>query len=169
MQMWRHTFIGLWIIPVLLLATSCDWESRDFRQTPPRGEQFAAVQESELQPGMPLPEVAVSNPYANNSEAIAEGRRLYNWYNCVGCHAGGGGGMGPPLMDEEWIYGSNPANIFETIVKGRPNGMPAYGGKIPSDHVWKLVAFVQTLGGTEQSNEGKQLLESESWRPPEQK
>ena len=125
--------------------------------------------ESDLQPGIPLPAVAVSNPYANNSEAIAEGRRLYNWYNCEGCHAGGGGGMGPPLMDKEWIYGSNPANIFETIVKGRPNGMPAYGGKIPSDHVWKLVAFVLTLGGTEQSNEGKQLLESESWRPPEQK
>ena len=24
-----------------------------------------------------------------------------------------------------------PANLFDTIVKGRPNGMPTWGGRIP--------------------------------------
>jgi cytochrome c oxidase cbb3-type subunit 3 len=38
----------------------------------------------------------------------------------------GGGGMGPPLMDNEWIYGSSPENIVATIVEGRPNGMPSF-------------------------------------------
>ena len=28
-----------------------------------------------------------TNPYENNPVALAEGRRLFNWYNCSGCHA----------------------------------------------------------------------------------
>src|ERR1044071_3848683 len=49
-----------------------------------------------------------------NAYAIAEGKRLYTQLNCVGCHANGGGGMGPPLMDDKWIYGSAPANKIGT-------------------------------------------------------
>ena len=57
---------------------------------------------------------------------------LFTSYNCVGCHgSGGGGGMGPPLKDHKWIYGADPANIFATIVEGRPNGMPSCRNKIP--------------------------------------
>ena len=41
----------------------------------------------------------------------------------------GGGGIGPPLMDDRWIYGSAPENIYASIVQGRPNGMPAWGGR----------------------------------------
>jgi cytochrome c oxidase cbb3-type subunit 3 len=55
--------------------------------------------------------------------------------------------MGPPLMDERWIYGSDPGHIFETIVGGRPNGMPAFGGRISDEQVWQLVAFVQSMSG----------------------
>src|SRR5690606_19958893 len=91
-----------------------------------------------------------------------------NWYNCAGCHFNGGGGMGPPLMDDEWIYGSSPAHIFATIVEGRPNGMPTYGGKIPEHQVWQIVAYVRTLGGIEpvpgakgRRNEGLQETSSE--------
>ena len=64
---------------------------------------------------------------------MAEGQRLYRWYNCAGCHANGGGGMGPPLMDDKWIYGSEPENIVATILEGRPNGMPSFRGKVPDD------------------------------------
>ena len=75
----------------------------------------------------------------------SEGQRLFGWYNCAGCHANGGGGMGPPLMDDEWIYGSSPENIYTTIVQGRPNGMPSFAGKIPTPQVWMLVAYVRSL------------------------
>ncbi|HEY0549255.1 MAG TPA: cytochrome c, partial [Verrucomicrobiae bacterium] len=68
-------------------------------------------------------------------------------YNCVGCHAHGAGGMGPALMDDKWIYGSNPEQIYATIVQGRPNGMPSFAGKIPNQEVWKLTAYVRSLGG----------------------
>jgi cytochrome c oxidase cbb3-type subunit 3 len=55
--------------------------------------------------------------------------------------------MGPPLMDDKWIYGSAPEDIFETIVQGRPNGMPAFGNKIVSDQVWQIVAYVRSMSG----------------------
>ena len=45
-----------------------------------------------------------------NAYAVAQGKRLFRWYNCSGCHAtGGGGDWGPALMDDKWIYGVAPA------------------------------------------------------------
>jgi cytochrome c oxidase cbb3-type subunit 3 len=55
--------------------------------------------------------------------------------------------MGPALMDNKWIYGSDPRQIFSTIVEGRPNGMPSFRGKIPDYQVWQLVAYVRSLSG----------------------
>jgi cytochrome c oxidase cbb3-type subunit 3 len=50
-------------------------------------------------------------------------------------------------MDDKWIYGYEPANIFQTIVEGRPNGMPSFRNKIPDQQVWMLVAYVQSMSG----------------------
>lgn len=83
--------------------------------------------------------------YVNNAWAISEGKRLFTWYNCSGCHARGGGGMGPPLMDKQWSYGSSPDEIFDTIAGGRPNGMPAWGTRVPEAQIWQLVAYVRSL------------------------
>jgi cytochrome c oxidase cbb3-type subunit 3 len=83
----------------------------------------------------------------DNAYAVSEGKRLYSAYNCVGCHAQGGGAIGPALMDSEWIYGSHPDQIYSTIVQGRPNGMPSFGGKLPDYQVWELVAYVRSLSG----------------------
>lgn len=92
---------------------------------------------------------AYVNPYTNNSGVIVEGRKLYSSMNCVGCHAPqGGGGMGPPLSDAEWIYGGRPEQIFLTIMQGRPNGMPAFGSILPDESIWKLVAYIKTLNST---------------------
>jgi cytochrome c oxidase cbb3-type subunit III len=86
------------------------------------------------------------NPYTGNRVAIAEGRRLFVWYNCAGCHGGhGGGGMGPSLRDPVWIYGSADAHIFSSIAEGRAKGMPAWGTKIPEDQIWKIAAYIKSL------------------------
>lgn len=129
------------------IGFACERESRNFRQLPEVGARPTGVRLSPLQPGAPSPPDFVKSPYQDSAWAVSEGKRFYQSYNCVGCHSNGGGGMGPPLMDVEWIYGSDPRQIFSTIVEGRPNGMPAFGGKIPEQQIWMLVAYVQSLSG----------------------
>jgi cytochrome c oxidase cbb3-type subunit 3 len=88
----------------------------------------------------------VGSPYRYNAPGISEGKRLYSAYNCAGCHAlGGGGGMGPALSDDKWIYGHEPRQIYASIVQGRPNGMPAWGDRIPAQQVWQLVAYIESM------------------------
>ena len=137
---------------VLVLA-SCEREARRF--TTSVDNTTGNEQEPRATPNQPAvglqggvaKAIADSSPYIDNAYAIAQGKRLFRWYNCNGCHAGGGGGMGPPLMDSAWLYGGDPASIFASIVQGRPNGMPSFGGHIPNDQVWQLVAYVQSMSG----------------------
>jgi cytochrome c oxidase cbb3-type subunit 3 len=85
------------------------------------------------------------NPYAGDRFAIGEGRRLFQWYNCSGCHGEhGGGGMGPSLRDSTWIYGGSEARIYRSIAEGRTKGMPSWS-KLPPEQIWKLVAYIKSL------------------------
>jgi cytochrome c oxidase cbb3-type subunit III len=83
--------------------------------------------------------------YYDNADAVNTGKRLFVQYNCAGCHSSGGGGMGPSLMDDEWIYGGRLEQIHQTLVEGRPNGMPAWGQKVPDEQLWQLAAYVRSL------------------------
>ena len=138
------------LVCAIVALSSCQREKRDLRPAPARLVVYdGAARESPLRPGGPKPEFVASNPYNANAYAISEGQRLYDWYNCSGCHFHGGGGIGPPLMKQNWIYGSEPQNIFETIIKGRPNGMPSWGGRIPEYQVWQIVAYVRSMNHQE--------------------
>jgi cytochrome c oxidase cbb3-type subunit III len=89
---------------------------------------------------------AETNPYAHDLYALAEGRKLFDWYNCSGCHGGhGGGGMGPSLRDSSWLYGDSDAQVFNSIAEGRGKGMPAWGLKVPDQQIWELAAYVKSL------------------------
>lgn len=129
------------------LVAACERETRTFTQPPAGGVTLNAVQLTPLHAGAEPPKPPVPNGYQQNAYAMSQGKRLFSAYNCNGCHANGGGGSGPPLMDDVWIYGSDPQNIFSTIVEGRPNGMPSFRGKIPNYQVWELAAYVRALGG----------------------
>lgn len=97
-------------------------------------------------PGGGAPPGQKQNPYSQDKVALTEGRQLFVRYNCAGCHGGhAGGGMGPSLRDEVWIYGNSDAHIFDSIAQGRAHGMPAWGVKIPQDQIWKLVAYIKSL------------------------
>jgi cytochrome c oxidase cbb3-type subunit 3 len=138
--------LALCVGALALVATigACDREQRRFRENPPSTSP-SNVRVSALQPGTMQDTSHVKGPYDDNAYAVSEGQRLFGWYNCAGCHANGGGGMGPPLIDDMWIYGSSPENIYNTIVQGRPNGMPSFAGKIPTSQVWMIVAYVRSL------------------------
>jgi cytochrome c oxidase cbb3-type subunit 3 len=131
---------------VLLLSLGCKREQRVF-DPGSAGTQVAngtALNEVHAGGGLPAPDIS---KYESSAYAVSEGKRLYSSYNCVGCHAQGGGAIGPALMDSVWIYGSQPQQIYSDIVQGRPNGMPSFSGKIPDYQVWELVAYVRSMSG----------------------
>ncbi len=134
-----------------LCLCACDNEKRPLRPEPYSRGTLVAARESPIIPGGPVPEVVVPNPDEGIAYDIQQGQHLYQHYNCNGCHANGGGGSGPPLMEQNLTYGSAPQNIFDTIVKGRPHGMPSWGGRIPEYQIWQIVTYVRSLSGLESS------------------
>ena len=98
------------------------------------------------QPGPDRAFPQVQNPYAGDKSVLADGRRLFNWYNCSGCHGDhAGGGMGPSLRDTLWYYGGDDASIFASIAQGRQHGMPSWGSKLPANDIWKIVTYIKSL------------------------
>jgi cytochrome c oxidase cbb3-type subunit 3 len=98
-------------------------------------------------PGEPVSIAArIANPFAGDAQAAAEGKQLFGAMNCVYCHGAEASGlMGPPLNNTGWRYGGTPAELYRSIHDGRPQGMPAWGGRLPPDQIWKLVSYLQTL------------------------
>src|SRR4051812_13825428 len=136
-----------WLSMVACLCTSissCNHdianETENIRSKNPTVESEDFIRLSDLQAGETEPREVNLGPeitnasaahYQETPQAIASGEKLFNHFNCTGCHAHGGGGSGPALMDDRWFYGSDPAQIFSTIIEGRPNGMPSFARKIP--------------------------------------
>ena len=135
------------LIICALVEPACTREKRSFEPPPPAKIETQAVTMSDIRPGETTPTFAPTPAIEQQAYPVSEGKRLFTSYNCSGCHFNGGGGIGPPLMDEKWIYGSEPSNIYTTIVEGRPNGMPSFRQKIPDNQVWELTAYVRSLSG----------------------
>jgi cytochrome c oxidase cbb3-type subunit 3 len=142
------------LMALALVLSSCKREERNF-QTPPLN-----ISDAQSNPSF-------KNPLEQNAYALSEGKRLFSQYNCNGCHAQGGGGMGPPLMDEKWIYGARPEQIFDTITEGRPNGMPSFRERVPDTQIWQLAAYVRSLGGHVRKDAAPSRDDHMQGKPPE--
>jgi cytochrome c oxidase cbb3-type subunit 3 len=129
------------------LILSCEREERGFRVKTPDSNRINSKQVTTFQAGELAPTPVTENEYEDNALALSQGKQLFSQMNCVGCHAHGGGAIGPPLMDDKWIYGSQPEQIFATIVEGRPNGMPSFRNKLPDYQIWQLTAYVRSMSG----------------------
>ncbi|MET0226686.1 MAG: c-type cytochrome [Dokdonella sp.] len=103
----------------------------------------------------------VSNPYLGKADAIAQGKDLFVSKACSGCHgAGGGGGMGPPVINSVWIYGDDDTTLLNLIKLGsvdlRAKGytrtgtesvvgdMPGFGSSVSDDEILKMLAFIHS-------------------------
>jgi len=161
-------------LAIAVALAGCERETRRFG--PPPGAAGPApdpLRSTSIRPGTSEPVQPGITPgdqarrYEENAYAVAQGKRLFRWYNCSGCHAQGGGGMGPALMDAKWLYGHTPQQIFATVVEGRPNGMPAFGGRIPEDQLWQIVAYVRSLSGQLRKDVAPGRSDAIAGAPPE--
>lgn len=142
-----------------LVGSSLAWLDHPLAQSASPEDRPLNVTLSPIIPGGGEPPQAGSDmgrQYAGNQDAIAAGGQLYLALNCVGCHFHGGGGMGPPLMDDQWIYGSSIEQIVSTLREGRPAGMPAYRGFVPDAQLWQVAAYVQSLSDLAGGEAGSQ-------------
>jgi cytochrome c oxidase cbb3-type subunit 3 len=137
----------LLVLAVTLAIPACERETRRYQEISVASTRVEGVAQTPFKPGGQAPEEHKLSPYSKNAYGQSEGKRLFSAFNCTGCHANGGGGIGPALMDDKWIYGAEPEQIYSSIVEGRPNGMPSFGGRIPSQQVWQLVAYIDAIGG----------------------
>ena len=139
------------LLAALLLAlplAGCEREQRNYHQLPAAAARQDSVHLTNLVPGEPQVKTPTLSPYQENAYGIGEGKRLYAAYNCAACHGvNGGGAIGPALIDDKWIYGFSPDQIYATISQGRPDGMPSFGGHITTQQIWQLAAYVESMSG----------------------
>ncbi len=88
-----------------------------------------------------------------DTDAIATGKEIYNT-NCVACHAGnGGGGIGPNLTDNNWIYNGDIKGVFNTVSEGAENGMIAWKDILNPEKIQFVSSYVlsmeEAVGGKE--------------------
>jgi cytochrome c oxidase cbb3-type subunit 3 len=162
----REWSIAVMALTCALTLVACKRETRAYREaaptSPPEG-----VTVSDLRPGGGEAPPRTITPYEQNAWALNEGKRLFTAYNCSGCHANGGGGMGPALIDDEWTYGHEADQVFQTILEGRPNGMPAFRGRIPDTQIWQLAAYIRSMGGLAPKDAAPSRSDHMSANPPE--
>jgi cytochrome c oxidase cbb3-type subunit 3 len=135
---------------VLLLATAC---VEGPRPGPPTGNTAGSATvppsvryDQHIDAGGKAPPGdSTRNPFAGQAKSAAEGKQLFSSMNCDGCHGGGEGWVAPSLSDGRWRYGGSDAAIYQSIFYGRPKGMPAFGGLLAPEIIWKLVTYVQSL------------------------
>ena len=93
------------------------------------------------------------NPFAGNSQAIAQGEQIYN-QNCTSCHGpnGGAGEVGPEIIHNLSVPLRGELNdnqILDVIRNGAPGTvMPAWKGKLADDDILKIGAFLHSPRGT---------------------
>lgn len=145
---------------LIALGAACRREERRFSEGP---------EASRLKPA-PLSVAGERNTlerYAGQAWAMSEGQRLFSQMNCAGCHGrGGGGGIGPPLMDAKWAYGGSLEDIERTILLGAPRGMPSFKDKLSPQQVWQLAAYVRSLSGRAPSAAAPVRDDHMAVRPP---
>ncbi len=87
---------------------------------------------------------------AKDALAMAIGERLF-MNSCAQCHgsdARGSKGF-PNLGDSDWLHGTTPAQIKESITKGRIGNMPPMAAAVGSaDEVRNVAQYVLSLSGS---------------------
>ncbi len=87
----------------------------------------------------------MKNPYTLKPEIIKEGAEIFK-RNCEACHGQGGrGDICPDLTKKDKKYGNSDADLFTSISKGRPGGMPNWDTSLGSDRIWKVIIYLRSI------------------------
>ena len=126
---------GRFRLSLSLLAAAglcaCEAEKRPLGPSPPSSPPISASD-------------ARTSQYQDSAFQVAQGGRLFGWYGCQSCHGETAKGAAN-LYDDSWENGGSVDQVYASIAKGRPDGMPAYEARVASEQIWQLTAFVRDL------------------------
>ena len=99
----------------------------------------------------------LKNPFAGDTAAAVEGKRLFLKTGCYSCHGHeADGAVGPDLTDDEWIYKPTDSMIFNTIAKGRRGTVMApFADQLQPDEIWKIIEFLRDKNRQRHANDQK--------------
>ena len=136
-------------IVILILALTAAWACGKGGSASTAGDPAQESHDNVIFAGGIAPRavtIAPVNPYAGDAKSAHAGGQLFTSMNCDGCHSNGGeGSWAPSIITGRWRFGGTDPAIFRTIYFGRSHGMPAFGGILAPDLVWKLVTYIKTL------------------------
>ena len=80
---------------------------------------------------------------AGTAQFVSAGQATFEG-TCVACHGKElQGGIGFNLVDDEWVHGSKPSEIYNTIAHGVPEkGMQAWESQLGQKRIAEVVAFI---------------------------
>lgn len=80
---------------------------------------------------------------SQNSEFVSKGEKTFQ-ATCTACHGTDlKGGIGFNLVDDTWVHGAKPSDIYLTIENGVPEkGMQAWGEQLGQKRITELVAYI---------------------------
>ncbi len=99
-----------------------------------------------------------SNPFRNDPEAIARGKKTFEAV-CAVCHKVDMTGLvGPNLSDATWLHGSTDKELFAVVMNGVPQEkllqnppkgpMPAHKNSLGSGKVLEVLAYIASKNPT---------------------
>lgn len=90
-------------------------------------------------------EAKTKNPYEGTQSIVKEGKRIFD-SNCKGCHGEGAkGDICPDLTTQKKKFGNSDTDLYTTISKGRPGGMPNWDNTLGADKIWKVITYLRSV------------------------
>jgi len=126
----------LWGIAFMAYFLFSGWSSHD---------EFQAKMEAHQQHVAAAAPAAAARVTPQAGPDLAAGAKTYASH-CAMCHgAEAKGGIGPDLTAASYKFGKTEAAIRESIGKGRPGGMPAFGSQLSGNDIDNLVGYLLSL------------------------
>lgn len=95
---------------------------------------------------VPAPDHERNNPYHEQADAIAAGRRIFG-DRCSHCHGDNAEGTKkhPPLKSERVQHQASEGDLHWLLVNGNMRrGMPSWA-KLPDQQLWQVITYVKSL------------------------
>lgn len=98
---------------------------------------------------------------SRNTVFVDAGRATFQ-ATCASCHAEKlTGAIGPNLVDQLWIHGGRPTEVYATVVNGVPlKGMPSWGPVLGTKKISEVAAFILS-----HHQEGEAVEKQDAWVP----